>query len=107
MFRLDNRTALVTGVARGLGAAIARVLASQGARLALVDVRSDELQKVTEECGAESRCFETDVSNVGAIRSLVADVERAFKGIDILVNNAGICPRLPFADSTEVDWDRM
>ncbi len=107
MFELDNKVAVVTGAARGLGAATAKVLAWQGARLALADLRLDELQQVASECKTGARCYQVDVSNVPQLKQFVADVVRDFGRIDILVNNAGICPRLPFADSTEADWEKL
>jgi len=107
MFRLDNKTALVTGAARGLGAAIARFLAAQGARVALADLRPDEMSMVAKDCGEAARCYKVDVAQVAQLRQLVADVVCDFGRIDILVNNAGICPRLPFADSTEEDWEKL
>ena len=107
MFRLDNKTAIVTGAARGLGAATAKALAAQGARVALVDVRMDETKSIAQECGTDPRCYEVDVSQTNQLRQLVKDVVHDFGRIDILVNNAGICPRLPFADSTEADWEKI
>jgi 2-hydroxycyclohexanecarboxyl-CoA dehydrogenase len=107
MFRLDNKVALVTGAARGLGAVTARTLASQGARVALADLQGDEVRAAAAECGPGARGYRVDVSRVAELRQLVADVVREFGRIDILVNNAGICPRLPFATSTEEDWDRL
>src|ERR1041385_1653228 len=99
MFRLDNKTAIVTGAARGLGAAIARTLAEQGARVAAADINFAEVEKVAAEIGNGSKPYAADVSKVTQIKSLVENVTRDFSRIDILVNNAGICPRLPFAES--------
>jgi 3-oxoacyl-[acyl-carrier protein] reductase len=107
MFRLDNKRAIVTGAARGLGAAIARTLAKQGARIAAADINLAEVEKVASEIGNGSKAYATDVSNVTQIKSLVENIARDFGRIDILVNNAGICPRLPFAESTEADWEKL
>ena len=54
-----------------------------------------------------ARAYQADLSVVAEIELLVKEVAADFGGIDILVNNAGICPRLPFVDSTEEDWDRL
>jgi len=107
MFRLDNKVAIVTGAARGLGAATAKVLASQGARLALADLDGEEVRKAAAGCGPDARGYQVDVSRVTQLKQLVANVVRDFGRIDILVNNAGICPRLPFGTSTEEDWDKL
>ena len=98
MFRLDDKVAIVTGAARGIGRAIAGALTQQGATVAGVD-----LAEVT----GVAKAYRADVSQVAAIKQLVADVVRDFGRIDILVNNAGICPRLPFVDSTEADWEKL
>ena len=107
MFRLDGKVALVTGAARGIGRAIATTLAAQGARVALADLLFDEVSAVAAEIGSGARAYQADVSVVAEIGTLVETVVADFGGIDILVNNAGICPRLPFADSTEEDWERL
>lgn len=107
MFRLDNKVAIVTGAARGVGAATARALARQGAMVAAADLRVDEVQKLAEEFDGRVKAFKVDVSKLAELRAFVDAVVAAFSRIDILVNNAGICPRLPFVDSTEEDWERL
>lgn len=107
MFRLDNKVVLVTGAARGVGAATVRALAAQGARVALADIDFGGALNVAEEIGTTARAYAVDVSKVPELKALVEAVVRDFGGIDVLVNNAGICPRLPFMESTEEDWDRL
>ena len=107
LFRLDDKVAIVTGAAGGIGRAIAATLAAQGARLALVDINLEGAKQLAEEIGGECQSYGTDVSEIEAIRGLVERVAADFGSIDILVNNAGICPRLPFAASTEEDWERL
>ena len=108
LFRLDERVALVTGAAGGIGRAIASTLASQDARLALADILGDEVQEVAEGIGShQARAYQADLSEVAQIERLVEQVVADFGGIDILVNNAGVCPRLAFVDSTEEDWEHL
>src|SRR5688572_821234 len=105
MFRLDSKVAIVTGAARGLGAATAATLARQGARVAAADVQFEELSRMARGVDGEVKPYDVDVSNVERIRQFVESVVSDFGRIDILVNNAGICPRIPFEQSTEADWE--
>jgi NAD(P)-dependent dehydrogenase (short-subunit alcohol dehydrogenase family) len=107
MFRLDHKVAIVTGAARGVGAATARLLAKQGANIAAADVRFEEVQQLARDVGFAVKPYRVDVANVAELRVFVDAVVADFGRIDVLVNNAGICPRLPFADSTEADWERL
>ena len=107
MFRLNDKIALVTGAARGLGAACARALAGQGALVAAGDVDFDEVSRLAEELGPAVRPYKVDVSDVVQLHKLVEEVVADLSRIDILVNNAGICPRLPFEESTEEDWEHV
>jgi NAD(P)-dependent dehydrogenase (short-subunit alcohol dehydrogenase family) len=107
MFRLDNKVAIVTGAARGLGAAAARCLAAQGAQVALGDLNFEEVKSVAAGIGEKAEAFKLDVSRVPELRAFVNTVASRFGRIDVLVNNAGICPRLSFPESTESDWDKL
>jgi NAD(P)-dependent dehydrogenase (short-subunit alcohol dehydrogenase family) len=107
MFRLENKVAIVTGAAGGIGAAVARTLARQGARVAAADMRLEELQKLELESEGSVKAFRVDVSKTAELTALVDEVAAAYSRIDILVNNAGICPRISFGDSTEGDWERL
>ena len=107
MFRLDDKVAIVTGAARGLGNAAVRTLVLQGARVAAVDIDFDGVAALTDGLGDVVKPYRVDVSDVNGLRQLVDEVAGDFGRIDILVNNAGICPRLPLADSTEDDWHKL
>lgn len=107
---VENRVAIVTGAARGIGAATARRLCEKGARVALVDIDGDLIEKLATELvrqGYQASAFECDISDIDQIEQLVVNVVETFGQIDILVNNAGICPRIPIEDMT-VEWfDRI
>src|SRR5688500_12387168 len=104
LFRLDHKTAIITGAARGLGRAVAELFAAQGAQLALVDRNTEEVADVAQQLGPNAHPYAADLSDVAAIPTLVQRIETDLGRIDILVNNAGICPRLSFAESTPDDW---
>lgn len=107
LFRLDGKTAIVTGAARGLGAATASTLAQRGARVAAVDLHWGEGDSPFGDHKENITTFVGDVSQVAGMQALVAEIAAGFGRIDILVNNAAICPRLPFYESTEADWEKL
>ena len=90
MFDLTGKSALVTGATGGIGAAIARALHAQGARVALTGRREAELAALAAELGERAFVAAADLSDPAAPAVLVEKVEAAFGGLDILVNNAGL-----------------
>ncbi|MFC0385275.1 3-oxoacyl-[acyl-carrier-protein] reductase [Muricoccus vinaceus] len=90
MFDLTGKSALVTGATGGIGAAIARGLHAQGARVALTGRREAELAALAAELGERAFVAAADLSDPAAPAELVEKVEAAFGGLDILVNNAGL-----------------
>jgi 3-oxoacyl-[acyl-carrier protein] reductase len=90
MFDLTGKTALVTGATGGIGAAIARALHGQGARVALTGRREAELQALASELGERAFVAPADLSDPAAPAALVEKVEAEFGALDILVNNAGL-----------------
>jgi len=106
LFKLDGKTALVTGASRGLGRAMALALAEAGADIAAC-ARSDmtSLRKDVEERGRRCETFRVDLRDREQVRGLVPAVVERFGRLDILVNNAGIVRRRPFFEFTEKDWD--
>jgi len=108
--RLRGRSVLVTGAASGIGAALARRLAHEGARVALADCDGDRARAVAETlraAGHEAIAFDCDVTSPDACRDAVAATSEAFGGIDILVNNAGITRDQLLMRMKREDWDRV
>jgi 3-oxoacyl-[acyl-carrier protein] reductase len=90
MFDLSGMTALVTGASGGIGSAIARALAGQGARIALSGTRQEALEAVAGEIGGEAVILTANLSDAAAVDGLVPRAVEAFGKLDILVNNAGV-----------------
>jgi NAD(P)-dependent dehydrogenase (short-subunit alcohol dehydrogenase family) len=88
--RYTGKVALVTGAGGGIGAATARRLAREGARVLLADLPGPLLDAVTEALGAQGLACPTDVTRDEEVKRAVASAERELGGIDLLVNNAGI-----------------
>ena len=101
--RLEGRTALVTGGASGIGAATARRLAAEGARVAIGDVNEDGARDVASEI--DGHAVALDVTDTTSIRAAVDSAREALGPIDVLVNNAGTDRFAFFVNSDEELWD--
>jgi NAD(P)-dependent dehydrogenase (short-subunit alcohol dehydrogenase family) len=105
-FRLDGRTALVTGAGRGIGRAAACALAAAGAELVLVSRTAAELAEVAREianAGGRARALPLDVTDCAAVRAAFAGLD----ALDILVNNAGVNRPQPFLEVDEDTLDEL
>jgi 2-deoxy-D-gluconate 3-dehydrogenase len=108
LFRLDGKTALVTGAATGLGAGIAVTLARQGADVAISDLPGVSLEDTTAgilRLGRRAFPFPMDVRDLEQVRQGATAATREFGRVDILVNNAGINRPSPGLEVTEENWD--
>ena len=107
---LTNRVAVVTGGAAGIGAAICRFLARDGADVAIWDWNTSAAQALVDEIAAMGRkvvVCKVDVSNKNDIESAVKAVHEKLGLVSILVNNAGVSPEKDFVDITLDDWNKV
>lgn len=109
--RLKDRVAIVTGGARGIGAAICAGYAREGAKVVVNDHSHKDLAVgVAASIRADGGCavaVKGDVSHADDVRTIIGAAHDAFGPVDILVANAAVYPRKPWYDLTEEDWDRV
>jgi len=108
--RLQNKVAVVTGAARGIGRAIAMRLAQEGADVAVVDVRDEQGRQAAEAVEAAGRrglYVHADVTQPPDVEQMVQAALGAFGTVDILVNCAGICPFKPFLEISPELWSEV
>lgn len=110
MFELNDKVALVTGAARGLGQAIAVKLAEAGADIALCDLNAEWLEETAgkvRSLGRRAECYGVNVAEGESVAEGVKAIEKDFGRIDILVNNAGITKDGLLMRMSEADWDAV
>lgn len=110
MRRFEGRVSIVTGASQGIGEAIARDLAAEGAAVVLVDVQPDKLEAVVRsiaDAGGKAEAHQADVADAAAVERVVAAVAAAHGRIDHLVNNAGITRDGLLMRMREEDWDAV
>jgi 3-oxoacyl-[acyl-carrier protein] reductase len=108
MFDLTGMTALVTGASGGIGSAIAKALAGQGARVALSGTREDALKTVAAETGGDCVILPCNLSDAAAVDALVPQALEALGGrLDILVNNAGVTRDNLAMRMKDEEWDQV
>jgi 3-oxoacyl-[acyl-carrier protein] reductase len=110
MFRLDGKTALVTGASRGIGESVARTLAEQGARVVLAARSVDRLEELAGEIGAaggEATTLALDLSRPESVPEAIGSLPDEWREIDVLVNNAGITADNLLARMSLEDFERV
>ena len=110
MGKLEGRTCLITGAARGIGHGIALGLAEAGAAVVIADINGEGASVVADEIKATGRRAAgvvCDVSDRSSIRAAIARAVGEFGRLDVLFNNAGISKTQRFLDVTEDDWERV
>ncbi|MGP3983734.1 SDR family oxidoreductase [Streptomyces sp. KR80] len=104
---LEGKVAAVTGAARGVGELLARKLAARGAKIALIGLEPQELQRVSALLPTESGQWHADVTDVVAMERVAREVTERFGTVDIVVANAGVAQGGPFLDSDAHSWSRV
>lgn len=109
-FRLDGRTALVTGAGQGIGRAFAHALGEAGAAVAVVDISLPHAEEVAGELtqkGIDAIALQADVTKADQVQAMVDDVLKKWGGLTIGVNNAGIGQWIAAEELSEQDWNKM
>jgi 3-oxoacyl-[acyl-carrier protein] reductase len=107
MFALTGKTALVTGATGGIGGAIARALAAQGARVAISGTRVEVLEALAAELGGGAIALPCNLSDPASVEALVPAADVALGQVDILVNNAGITRDNLFLRMKDEEWEQV
>jgi 3-oxoacyl-[acyl-carrier protein] reductase len=105
--RLENKVAIITGGAGGIGLAAVKRFVEEGAKVAIVDYDQNLGEKVVAELGEQVAFFPVDVSKQQQVKGMVTNVVDKFGEIDILVNNAGITRDATLAKMTDEDFDKV
>lgn len=107
MGMLDDRVAIVTGAASGIGAGTARRFVAEGASVLLTDIQDDPGQALADELGPNAAFLHCNVANEGDVRAAVSEAVDRWGGLDILHNNAGFVGATgPIEETTNDDWDQ-
>ena len=107
LFRLDGKAALVTGASGGIGAAIARALHAQGAKVVLSGTRTEALETLAAELGEHAFVCPADLRDAGEPAGLIEAAEKAAGPLHILVNNAGMTRDMLALRMTDADWQMV
>lgn len=105
--RLKGKSAIITGAARGIGAAFAAAYVREGATVAIADIDMARAEQTAKAIGPSAFAIRLDVTDQASIDSAVADVEKRCGGIDILINNAALFDMAPIVEITRASYDRL
>lgn len=108
--KLQDRVAIITGAAQGIGQAIAQGLAREGAAVVIADLQEAKAQETVasiNEAGGRALAMKVNVMHLPDLSAMVEQTLAHFGQVDILVNNAGILIIKPFLEVTEADWERQ
>src|SRR3954465_10562185 len=104
---LDDKVAIVTGSARGIGRATAELLSSQGAKVLINDLDADVAEQTASEIAGDTAVYGGDLTKDGAADELIKTAVDAFGRIDIIVNNAGYTLDAPIHKMSDDWWEKM
>ena len=107
MKRLEGKSALITGSARGIGRAFAEAYIREGARVAIADINIERAQATASEIGPAAYAVQMDVTRQESIDAAIAACVRQAGGLDILVNNAALFDLAPIVEITRESYDRL
>lgn len=104
---VEGKSIVVTGAGRGIGAEIARDLASNGAKVCVADLNEVAASSVAKSIGSAAIAVKVDVASRDSTKAMIAATVAAFGRLDVIFNNAGISQTCQFMDVTEADWHRI
>ena len=107
MKRLQDKSALITGSARGIGRSFAEAYVREGATVAIADINIERAEQTAREIGPAAYAIKLDVTDQASIDAAIAEVERRVGGLDILINNAALFDMAPIVDIPRSSYDRL
>ncbi|TIL61481.1 MAG: L-iditol 2-dehydrogenase [Mesorhizobium sp.] len=105
--RLEGKSALITGSARGIGRAFAEAYVREGATVAIGDINLEAAEKAASEIGGKAYAVKLDVTDLASIEAAVKAVETRAGGLDILINNAALFDLAPIVEISKASYDRL
>ncbi|TJX06206.1 MAG: SDR family NAD(P)-dependent oxidoreductase, partial [Mesorhizobium sp.] len=105
--RLNGKSALITGSARGIGRAFAEAYVREGATVAIGDINFEAAEKTASEIGGNAYAVKLDVTDLASIEAAVKAVETRAGGLDILINNAALFDLAPIVEISKASYDRL